>query len=177
MEDELFQAFKIANSGWYLAKPLFYKLKDKLLQLHGDYVGYDVQFVKKKCIRCDGTGNFFFWKKDNYGCKEYDKCNDCNGTGVYEVKKYFLKRYILNDEIFHIQTYQAPKFGDRINSTIRGRIKHDEYSADECYKALLKLAAFYDKEIYQELIKENPRAKFISENVLLPGAMLQAFER
>jgi len=42
MEDELFQAFKIANSGWYLAKPLFYKLKDKLLQLHGDYVGYDV---------------------------------------------------------------------------------------------------------------------------------------
>lgn len=178
MEDEMFQAFKIANTGWYLGKPIFYKLKEKLLQLYGDYVGYDVQFIKKKCDTCGGTGNFLYWKKNCYGFTDgYDRCNDCGGSGVYEVKKYYLKRFVLNDEIFHIPTYQAPKFGDRINATIKGKIKHDVYTPDECYKALLKLAAYYDKEIYQELIKENPRAKFINENVLLHGSILQAVER
>lgn len=87
-------------------KPRFYNLKTTILNKHGSFDEYDIQFLKKKCTTCNGTGVFI-----HYNSKESEECHHCN-KGIYSEHKIALKRFLLNEYVFHIPVGKVLENGD-----------------------------------------------------------------
>lgn len=77
-------------------KDAFYELKDIILNGFGRTDGYDLQVIKRTCRHCDGTGRHCYWIKHLA-----ERCWQCGGTGIYEKVQVALRRYILNEHLFH----------------------------------------------------------------------------
>ena len=92
MLPEDFRLFKACNNGrkcWSLEQE-FYAIKDVLLERYATKAGYAVQTIERYCGTCGGSG----W------CNYDTKCYDCT-DGVSYTNKYYLKRYVLNGELFY----------------------------------------------------------------------------
>ncbi len=79
MNDKLFQYFKAADSGWYLLKSEFYRLKKNILLAEGTPDGYDIAFAVKG--------------------------NKISGR----LEERYLLRYKLNGEVFHLSINGKPE--------------------------------------------------------------------
>lgn len=79
MHPKLFHYFCLCNSGSYLAKHEFYKLKKEILLSEGTADGWDLRYVKKN-----------------------------NKMGPRREEHYLL-RFILNDIVFHLSTNKKPE--------------------------------------------------------------------
>lgn len=80
-------------NNWTM-KQKFYSLKATILNKHGSFDEYDLQILQKKCDRCDGKG-----------------CDVCV-NGIYNVNKIALKRYLVNEYVFHIPVGRITEKGD-----------------------------------------------------------------
>lgn len=148
----LFIICNSADNNWF-AKHRFYKLKIKILQQYGIHSGYDVQIIEQECWSCNGKGTF----------RNRELCTSCD-NGVFKIRKIALKRWILNDRIFHepignvlpngnilpfdtTEPIDAIKNGIFYTKEIKGIIKHDKGSETlnpyYCYLLLLRK---YDKD-------------------------------
>jgi hypothetical protein len=162
----LFQACNSAKNWWL--KSEFYKFKKEFLAIYGNENDYDVQIIRKPCYDCEGTGLFHHYKR-----RGRETCWSCRGTGIFSLKHVLLKRFILNDNIYHepiaeiegtmLKKYEAydtngypavsyTKFEGKIVGTIIGLIKHDEPQYDPTY-AFFYLLYFYNKnQLYYIII-------------------------
>lgn len=129
-----FTACNNAPKGW-IQKPTFYLLKNDMLQDYGTYDGYDLQIIQRKCHSCDGKGNY--WTGE--------ACYRCR-AGIYETMLVALKRYVLNDVLFHRPVGRVDARGHldgaqmQFRTTIHGLVTHtpaDGYNADNCLDFLL----------------------------------------
>lgn len=132
----LFRACNNADRLW-MYKQSFYQLKNELLEKYADHAGYDKQEVEYKCDACRGTG----WYNMDRRCY---RCLD----GVYSVRVYYLKRYVLNGQLFHrpVDRVDGP-----INKTIKGLVEHSapEINPGFAYACLLK--KYKQDEFYAHL--------------------------
>jgi hypothetical protein len=157
----LFKLFVIANSSKYdnalfyhnwdypvNLKTAFYMAKDIILSRMGIFDGYDIQKIKRECNSCDGTGRWHYWY-DN--CGEW--CFKCNGTGTYKTDTYYLKRFWLNNMLFHSPAYDAPKFGEPIHNTIKGLTKHKDYGKRAGAISAYILCLIYKRDYLFKLTK------------------------
>lgn len=110
-------------------KQAFYKLKHAILEKHGHVDGYDKQTIVHKCWTCKGTGK---WNGQT--------CNRCF-NGIYRVNIYILKRYRMNDHIFHVPVEERPV---KFKNEIEGLVQHKAFPGNFifCYATLLWL---YDR--------------------------------
>ena len=85
-------AFIVCNSAgkYWRHQRAFYKLKNEMLEKYGHACDYDLQVIKKECYTCGGSGMY----------SETARCHNCD-NGIYAIRKYVLKRYLLNGAIFH----------------------------------------------------------------------------
>lgn len=164
----------IANSSKYSEKDeYFYPLKNRLLLRHAVYDGYDEQVINKDCWNCNGTG-IDKWDTD---------CDKCNSSGIYEVKKYYLKRYILNNRLYHSPQFMKPD--GECKETIEGLIQHEPIASLTGKRAckwlmlrydflrLLKLELFNLTEIITSpMPKRFILANNIAEKLFVSGASL-----
>jgi hypothetical protein len=142
MNGFLFKCFVMANGSdyWYEMKEEFYKVKNKVLKRKAIYCGLQMQRVPVRCNSCDGTGRWHYWYYDGG-----EWCFRCRGTGIFQVRLYYLMKYILNGKVFHIPVgrWYMPQFGDLCTQeVISGRIKHRDYKKAGYYGALILMAVY-----------------------------------
>lgn len=78
----------------------FYAIKNKLLDAHGETVGYDIQHIEGKiCHSCNGTG--IYRKRDQYGFWNTEGCWHCYGGWYKRPIWVFLARRKFGKYIFH----------------------------------------------------------------------------
>ena len=166
-----FHAFLVCNSaaGWH-RKGLFYELKTKLLKQFGHDADYDLQIIKKICNTCNGTGVFkCSWKLP-------ETCWSCHGFKIYQTKEVILKRYILNESLFHepigeyLAAYNKVKifasyddrgpyfteipFNGKIIEKINGLIKHEPIKDNDTWY-FYYLLWNYDRVLFYKCISND----------------------
>lgn len=153
-----YNAFVVCNNtNHYYYKKSFYVFKYMLLQKYGHFDQYDLQVIKKTCWSCEGTGKFkCSWKPTEF-------CWSCGGGGIYETKNILLKRYILNDNLFHLPAGRYNNEPVIIINKIDGYIIHKPIEGNATY-AFFYLLWHYDKEkffkcLMEEVAARNTRAK------------------
>lgn len=130
-----FFLFTVCNSAEYFyEKQSFYQLKSRLLRKYGKQDGYDLQIIDRHCYSCEGTGIYM-----RYGHKTGRTCNSCGGSGIYMTKQIALRRFILNDQVFHEPAPEISTSDLLFHSKIKGLIKHEkpDYNATYAYAELL----------------------------------------
>lgn len=138
--------FHKANAGEYPEKRDFYsRLKPYILKNLGEFTGYDLQIIEKKCHTCDGTGQWGYWRHDGG-----DTCWSCNGEGIYQIKKISLERYLLNGVVYHIPCYELKP--EPHKNEIKGLVKHEPVNGIEAHKAFMVLLWKYNKDEYYRTI-------------------------
>ena len=129
------QMMLVCNSQRFLFQQAFYALKHKILEKHGHPDGMDLQIIKKTCHSCNGTGTF----------DEPGDCYKCGGSGVYTTNHYILKRYKINEHVFHVPVMDDPfavkKHHAKCKNTINGLVQHKAVPGNPifCYGLLLWL--------------------------------------
>jgi len=164
------QRFILANAGKYELKEWFYKFKKTFLEKYAEQDNYDLQTIEKECWTCEGSG--IHWSGNH--------CYKCL-NGIYETRKYFLKRYILNSSaLFHIPQYPgAVEFKSVMSNTtpiivnqISGIITHSSVDNKAAQRAFIYLLLKYDCQLsyalYCEYMREgkNKAIDFIKNNRL-----------
>jgi len=147
--------FYLANSGTYSGKQSFYSnVKTIILDKFGIFDGYDQQIIKKECWSCHGTGLYkhYWYECGELMCIKQEKCYSCI-KGVYSTRQFFLKRYILNENIYHIPCDFEPIVGP-IKNKINGIIKHETVNSEQAYRAYIILLFLYNKNKFYCLIKD-----------------------
>lgn len=144
-----FKMFKVLNScnDSTLKYSFYYNLKGEILDKYASTDFYDLQIIDRKCNNCNGSRKH--WNGE--------PCLRCNATGIFRTDKVFLKRYVLNGELFHIPEDNEILMGvDSILvvNTIQGLIKHDHaknnYSPVLAYAWLL---LHYKPEMFHAFLK------------------------
>jgi hypothetical protein len=96
----LFDVCNNASNHWEL-KQDFYKLKAEMLQKYATKAGIAKQKIKKECNSCDGTG---FYQRGV-------SCMRCS-NGIYEVRTYYLQRWVMNGDLYFVPvTYNPENMG------------------------------------------------------------------
>ncbi len=156
-----------ANAAEYSEKKeIFYPFKRRFLERYASAAGYDRQEITKKC-RCDNG----IWRPNcsrcwdgcedsGTGCPREETCYKCNGTGIYFRKTFYLKRYLLNNALYHVL------LGDREGSVLASmesdgemtpvniltaKITHDTVPRQEGRKAAFALLRRYETVTYIKL--------------------------
>ena len=127
--------FNRANAGNYTDKQLFYtEIKPVVLEKYASKAGWDKQTIIIKCNSCSGTGIYY----------NKVKCWNCN-NGVYAIRTFYLKRYILNGIIYHIPQTENPK--EPVINDIKGRIEHEKTNPGDAFISFLIISYFYNKKL------------------------------
>lgn len=99
-------------------RPLFYGVKDRVLQRFGTgELRDDIQHIELKCRGCYGCG---IWRKGSWN---EDTCFRCGGTGVYQHRYIRLERWTLGGFKFHIPRERLEQKPEQA-PTIEGKIDH-----------------------------------------------------
>ncbi len=160
-----FYAFRVCNSaGSWLYRQSFYQLKNDILEKYGHEADYDLQTIKKRCYTCNGTGKIYM----------ENRCPNCI-NGVYSTKKVVLKRYVLNNAIFHkpmgelvfegnlkvfngyedfYPTFKNEPFHGKIINKIDGLIKHEPMALHPVW-AYYYLLFNYNREQFNTRINDD----------------------
>lgn len=129
-----------ANPPFWL-KGRFYHMKDRLLRRFGEYVGYDIQHIRKECWTCHGTGMY----------TEKQRCWNCS-NGIYKEFWCKLERWQVGNYVFHLPQKKSLvpiiAYDDKVN-LIEDYIHHEipkYHLAEEC---LYWLALFFDWQFFK----------------------------
>lgn len=129
-------------------KQHFYEMKHVLLEQFATQDGFDVQIINKKCHSCK-NGVWNHWER-----KEIQvQCNRCDGTSIYSTTIWKLKRYLLNDYLFHVPNGTFYNLNNvKYKNKIEGVIKHkpSEHNANFAYFVLMFI---YDRISFYSSIK------------------------
>jgi len=125
---DMFKACNDAPRNWTY-KQQFYTVKNQMLLAYAAPAGFDKQIIKQSCWTCNGTG---WYTSDS-------RCRSCYGDGVYQIRTYWLKRFVLNGELFH-RPVEAAEVDGRIMNVINGLVHHDTPSVEPnfAYAHILK---------------------------------------
>ncbi len=156
MHPEIFKSFKIASTTIYIEKYVFMKVKEKILQQYGSYLGY---YYKIKDVRCDECAGVGFYEKYglNSGIDDTVLCDKCNGARFVK-KDFYYKNYELCGEVFLVETSYIPKFGDNLQRLKQSEMKIEAEIKDS-YRALLTILYWYDKNLLYTLLSYSLSAK------------------
>lgn len=134
----------LANAGNYYPKQdHFYPLKNYILFLYGHEDGFDIQTLKRKCHTCKGTGNFLYWKHD-----DFEMCWNCT-NGIYKTGSIALRRFLLNDHVFHVpdRWLDVSKIHSiHIKNHIHELIKHPAVDTHTAFRCFISLYYHYYRE-------------------------------
>jgi len=84
------------------SKPLFYSIKNKVLEKYGTKKGFDQQHIKKECWSCDGSGIFHGFDNGGFYRSVPPKlCFQCSGSGVFDEFWVLLEVWELGKYEFH----------------------------------------------------------------------------
>lgn len=162
MNSILFEHFKRLDQASYLAKSEFYKIKEFVLLTEAVADGFDIQISEKSCTKCYGRGFKIInncrrsRKKITY---EKVECLECQGTGIIGKREWYLRRYILNGEVFHLSANTKPT--TKLVNTITTPRQMQSIDPSDSYYSLALL-----------LLYTNPyRIDEISEKQLYPPLM------
>lgn len=150
VSDKDIKRFVLANSGNYTSKNLFYLFKGNFLRKYGKENGFDLQVIEKKCWACSGTAMYSFYG-DNGRVYRKEPCYKCL-NGVYYIKNIILKRYVINDSLFHIPVEQSCLPQPIIN-TIYGLVVHKEVDNKKALAACVYLLAKHNQELFLSWLK------------------------
>ncbi len=151
--------FHIANSGIYSGKQSFYSnVKSVILEKFGIFDGYDQQIIKKQCWSCNGTGIYthttYHYPEGNKTQRK-EPCYSCI-KGIYSTRQFFLKRYLLNEKLYHIPCDFEPIIvtPDLIKNSIDGIIKHETVDSQKSHRAYIILLFLYNKTKFYYMVKD-----------------------
>ena len=143
---------KSANSDppGYSFKYAFYRIKDQLIEKHGVRDGVDYQLITHSCNRCDGTGNWGYWRDDGG-----EGCRKCIGTGVFKKFVVPLQRWKVGSECFHRpgERLEAPSDEQIEQCNIVGTIKHKP--CPRSLDSFLWLALIFDKKLFWRAMRSS----------------------
>lgn len=146
--------FELANAGNYVGKQSFYtNIKPVVLRTFGQFAGYDLQIIEKKCWTCNGTGVFKHYHHEfgqRYLIKK-EQCWNCN-NGIYQTKHISLARFILNGKVYHMP---AENYTSAISysNEIRGIIQHEQVDPKEAMRAYIILLWKFNKPAFYDHLK------------------------
>lgn len=131
--------FWLCNNYSYLDKPVFWKIKAKVLKSYGIFDGYDYREIAEDCPVCSDSK------------EAQNNCFNCNGSRFKIVRKYFL-RYKLFKQVYHLPSKYDVRQPELLVSKIgKKEIKKYENRL-ELYLALIKLALVFAPELLSEII-------------------------
>ncbi len=140
MIQPIINLFTLANSGDYPGKhDVFYPFKNRFLRRWGKFDEYDRQVIIRECWSCDGKG----WQEFSHSACS---CEKCGGTGVWRTDVYWLERYRLGKEVFHIPV-PAHKLPILIPDPVilhSGHIKHEPVDNVKARRACVALIILFD---------------------------------
>lgn len=148
--------FYLANSGIYSGKQSFYSdVKPVILEKFAIFDGYDQQIIKKQCWSCNGTGIYTHTTYHYPGGNKTERTEPCYSCikGIYSTREFFLKRYILNEMVYHIPCDFAPLVGP-IKNKVHGIIKHEAVDSQKAYRAYIILLFLYNKTKFYYMVKD-----------------------
>jgi hypothetical protein len=95
--------------------------------------------------------DYFFDIKETL-LKTYGESNGWD-IRIYHDEKYFIKRYLLNGQLFHVlYPGVTPEFGFKYKKVYRSRIHREDIPPEESYKALFVLLLLFDPMKFSELM-------------------------
>ena len=153
----LFDAFKIADAGRFIAKEEFNRLKKIILMAEGMPDGYSILNKPKICTKCKGKGCIETGKK-KLGRKQIsiiEKCPQCNGKHYYGTTQWYMLRFWLNGDLFHLYSYTEPK-ESKLYQIFNKEIEQPVQCITQCYESLALLLLYYDAPRIEWLNKNNP---------------------
>lgn len=132
----------------FLHKSDFYMLKQNLLDKHGNFVGMEIQHIKKECFSCENGVYISDYKED-------EECFKCGGTGVYEEFWSRLLKYELGGYYFHRpiekMTNYDPLFEGISLPIIEGYIHHKSPKFRVGTEACMWLFLIYDRFAFKRI--------------------------
>lgn len=168
--------FELANAGVYLHKQSFYNVvKPHVLKIFGQFAGFDLQIIEKKCWSCNGTGVFKHYNYEfsqRYLIKE-EPCWHCK-NGIYETKRIPLERYILNGKIYHIPTDNP---GITYTNEIKGVIVHEQVDSDKALRAYIILLWIYNKPEFYNYLTAFVTLEIINKTSWIKPLLQSLFKR
>lgn len=153
----LFDAFKIADAGRFIAKEEFNRLKKIILTSEGLLDGHSIMYKSKICTKCKGKGCIETGKK-KIGRKQslsVEICPQCNGKHYFGTTKWYMVRYWLNGDLFHLFSYSEPK-ESKLYDVFNNDIEAPVQCITQCYESLALLLLYYDAPRIEWLNKNNP---------------------
>lgn len=145
--------FRSANSN---PPSGFYAFKDRFLKRFATPEGFDLQNIQLMCHGCDGSG----WYLSDV------RCNRCSGTGIYDMRQHWLRRYRLGDAIYHKPMDNADVYhlGNAYaypipHSIIEGRISHGEVSNAVARRAYYRLLLRHEPASFYWVIMDALKSK------------------
>ena len=160
--------FYKANAGNYRYKQSFYSdIKNPVLEKYAEFIGYEMQVIEYPCNSCDGDGKFkhYHYEDGRRYLIKTEPCWHCT-NGIYQIRKFTLKKYVLNGVIYHIPGDFNP-YVRHLSTVIKGRIEHEPVDSSEALNAYLILLWWYNKRVFYYRMKTylELRIKSVSELV------------
>lgn len=104
----------------------FYALKSRLVEEHGRFCGHDLQEIRKECWGPLVPFSEGGYEGERRGCQG-EKCRNCGGTGVFDIRWIRLQRWEWCGRVFHSPDGETRRPPDAGSVNIFGRIEHPKY--------------------------------------------------
>lgn len=146
------QCLQLANAASYARRKYwFYPFKSAFLAAHGLPDGFDVQILTLRCWCGDGIWRGYY---DTVPRRYWETCYRCNGTGIYDIKRVKLHRWLLGDRLFHepnglVTEAEVPA----AREVITGRIQHSFVSSTDGERAFAALLWRHDRPQFWMLMR------------------------
>lgn len=169
--------FYKANAGNYPGKNDFYSLLKPAILSHGEFIGYELQIIKKKCFTCFGTGTYkqYRWEYGERYLIHKEPCRNCT-NGIYYTKKVTLMKFNLNGNVYHIPLPELKNDVQYIGE-INGLVTHENIPGDEAYRSFLILLWKYNKPMFYQKSKEFLSKEFVKYFKWIPEFMQKCIRK
>lgn len=142
---------RAANANPHIfGKHRFYPLKNRVISRFGEKVGHDLQYIKKQCWSCNGTGIFTGYDNGIHWIEcPAQPCYRCV-HGTYTRYWVLLERYDLAGCIFHRpveRIYHTSRLPEKTVSQITGYIKHASVPPAKSGESFLWLAMLFQPSL------------------------------
>lgn len=145
--------FRLANSNPHRD---FYPFKDRFLRRFGTPDGWDKQEIERVCYSCYGSGEYLVGVD----------CNRCGGSGIYDTREHWLRRFYLGGQIYHKpednatvwheNDYRYPEF----KNLIEGRVQHAPVDSKVARRAFFRLLIRHEPCVFYNLVCNDLKAGF-----------------
>lgn len=159
----------LANSRPPLWRSEFYRIKDRLLILHGKWNGVHLQHIVKECFGCAGEGRKmerWYFGDGEWITLKAGRCARCAGTGKYDEFWVTLRSIQLGRRSFHLpieRFYTKSSIPAMVfHNHIEGYVRHVSPKYYLYAEAAYWLALIYDLNFFVQRIGKTgyPSRKF-----------------